>query len=97
MKYQLRLRPIAEDDLRQAYAWYEEQRPGLGGDLLLCVEATLDAIRENPLCFPVIHKEIRRALIRRFPYAIFYLIDCQSISVLAILHCKRLPKRLFEE
>ena len=82
--------------MQQAYTWYEDQRPGLGGDFLLCVEAVLDAIGENPLRFPTTHKRIKRALVRRFPYAIFYIIDDESISVLACFHCKRKPKKLFE-
>jgi len=59
MKYRLRFKPIVADDQRLAYAWYEEQCPGLGDEFLLCVEASLNSIRENPLSFPIIHKQIR--------------------------------------
>jgi plasmid stabilization system protein ParE len=79
MKYALRIRPNAEEDLRQAYAWYEEQRVGLGDDFLLCYEAALDAIIENPTRFPIIQHKIRRTLIRRFPYAIYYVFDPKTI------------------
>jgi len=48
----LRLRPEAEEDVRQAYAWYEEQRAGLGEDFLLCVEAGLATISVNRQPFP---------------------------------------------
>lgn len=44
MTYQIRFPAIAEEELHQAYNWYEEQRDGLGEDFLLCIEATLDAI-----------------------------------------------------
>ena len=74
MTLSVHLRPIARAELQQAYTWYEEQREGLGEDFLLCIEASLDVIRDNPHQFPVMHDEIRRAVIRRFPYAIFYLV-----------------------
>ena len=63
----LRIQPHAVDDLREAHAWYEEQRPGLGNEFLLCIEAILDQITANPVRFPLIHREIKRAVVRRFP------------------------------
>ncbi|MHB9022660.1 MAG: type II toxin-antitoxin system RelE/ParE family toxin [Armatimonadota bacterium] len=97
MRYTLRIRPLAEKDLQQAFSWYEDQRTGLGDDLILCVEAALNTISKTPLLFPTVHRQVRRALVRRFPYAIFYLIDGETIIVLAIFHCKRKPKRFFQE
>jgi toxin ParE1/3/4 len=92
MKYTVVFRPEAEEDLRRAYRWYEEQRAGLGQDFLLCIEAVVAAINENPSRFPAVHKEVRRALLRRFPYAVFYLLQDDSISVLAVFHCSRDPQ-----
>ena len=57
MSFQLVLLTQAEDDLRQAYRWYEENRLGLGDEFLLCIEATLTAIEANPLQFPIIYRE----------------------------------------
>lgn len=93
MSITLLLRPAAEEDIRQAYRWYEEQRAGLGDDFLLCVEATLATIKENPQLFPAIHKQARRALVRRFPYAIFYVLRDEMISVLGVFHGSRNPQR----
>lgn len=83
--------PSAEEDVRQAYIWYEEQRAGLGEDFLLCVEAALAAIQGNPHGFPAVHKEARRILLRRFPYAVFYVVNNQAVFVLAVFHCRRNP------
>jgi plasmid stabilization system protein ParE len=93
MIHQIIIRPEAESELADAYGWYEEQRSGLGEELLLSIEATLEAIRENPEQFPVVHQDVRRALIRRFPYGVFYLVEKEAVVVLAIFHARRDPKR----
>jgi len=64
MSYCSLVRAEAEADLEQAYHWYEEHRKGLGDDFLLCVEASLGLIQDNPGLCPKIHKEVRRALPR---------------------------------
>ena len=92
MTLPLIIRPEAEEELSESYDWYERQRPGLGDDFLLRVEAALDSIRYDPEILPAIYKVARRKLIRRFPYGIFYDIGQNKISVLAIMHTKRHPK-----
>lgn len=87
------IQPEAERDLAEAFIWYETQRPGLGNELLLSIEASLAAIQRRPESFPIIHREIRRALIRRFPYGIFYIVDEDSLVILAIFHAKRDPRK----
>lgn len=92
MTLPLIIRPEAEEDLTESYNWYERQRPGLGDDFLLRVEAALDSICFDPEILPAIYKVARRKLIRRFPYGIFYIIGQNKISVLAVMHTKRHPK-----
>jgi len=85
------LRQEAERDLAEAYAWYEEKVPGLGSDFLAVVEQSLVFIQKYPERFPFIYREIRRALIRRFPYGIFFVCEDQRITVLAMMHTAREP------
>ena len=87
------LRPDAQADLADAARWYEEQRQGLGGKLLDEVVRTLGLIAENPLSHPRVLKELRRAVIRRFPFCVFYLIEDDGIVVVAMLHAHRDPAR----
>ena len=61
--------PEANEDLLDARAWYDNIGPDLGGRFALAVEATVDAIAEHPLQFPVVYRNRRRAGVRRFPYA----------------------------
>ena len=87
------IRPEADADIEEAYRWYEKQRDGLGADFLLCVEDGLARIQRDPEMYPVVHKNVHRTLIRRFPYGIFYLIENNVIVVLSVFHGRRDPKR----
>jgi plasmid stabilization system protein ParE len=91
MKYTLVLRQEAERDLAEAYGWYETCVPGLGADFLAVVEYALDSIKKNPDRFPLVHHNIRRALTRRFPYGVFFVIEGQRITVLDVMHTAREP------
>ncbi|WP_082859446.1 type II toxin-antitoxin system RelE/ParE family toxin [Microbulbifer sp. Q7] len=94
MAYSLYIRPDAEADLASAYEFYEECRDGLGSDFLLCVEEGFSRIQHNPESYPCVHKDIRRLLIHRFPYSIFYTPRGSRLIVLAVLHCARAPATL---
>ena|SRR5579859_1120204 len=93
MSRRLVIRPAAESELSEAYQWYETQRQGLGSEFLLSVEAALALIQRNPELHPLIHREIRRALIRRFPFGVFYIVEGGTVHVLAVFHGKRNPKQ----
>ncbi len=93
MKQKLILRQEAERDLTEAHAWYEEKVPGLGSDFLSVVEQTLESIQENPAQFPLIYRNIRRALLSRFPHGVFFVWEKQNISVLAVMHTAREPTK----
>lgn len=92
MSHKLIIRPEAEEELQEAFAWYEARVSGLGSEFLLCVDAVFNAVLRNPLQFPQIHRNIRRVLTRRFPYEVFFIIEEQRIIVLAVFHAKRNPK-----
>lgn len=84
--------PEAEDDLDQARTWYEEQRPGLGDDFLLCVEQVFDLIQRMPSLHAKVFQDLRLALVRRFPYAIVYGTDDDQITIVAVYHTRRDPR-----
>ncbi len=86
------IRPEAESDLSEAYSWYEEQSPGLGADFLLSFDAVQSSILRNPLQYPEVHQPVRRVLIRRFPYGVFFLVEDLRIIVFAVFHASRDPQ-----
>jgi len=82
----------AEAEFKEAQAWYEERTPGLGQAFVTNVQAAIQRIRRAPVQFPAVDGEVRRALIRRFPYGVFYLNEEDRIVVIAVYHSSRDPK-----
>lgn len=92
MTVEVRLRPEAEQDVAEAALWYEANEPGLGVQFVDQVQATINTIAEQPSALTAVHKSVRRALIRRFPFGVFYQIDEDAIIVVAVLHGSRHPR-----
>ena len=93
MKLHLLVRPEAGADISKAFEWYDGQMKGLGRSFLTSIENALRAIQKHPARFQIVHKNVRRSLLRRFPYAIFFIQDEESIVVIAVLHQARDPRR----
>jgi plasmid stabilization system protein ParE len=93
MTRQFVLRKRAHDDLRTAYRWYESQRSGLGEEFLRAVGEKFEAIRQFPEANPIIYLQVRRAVVSRFPYLVFYVLKPNRVDVLAVLHYARSPER----
>jgi toxin ParE1/3/4 len=91
MTYRIVVRPEAAREVQEAFDWYEQRSAGLGPEFLRAADACLARVQRNPLAFPQVHKEVRRVLMRKFPYALFYLIEEESIVVVACFHAKRDP------
>jgi plasmid stabilization system protein ParE len=87
------LRPAAAADVEAAYRWYERQRAGLGDEFLATVRTALRAIETHPEAYPIAHRNTRRVLVRRFPYAIFYRIVAEHVVVVACMHARRNPRQ----
>jgi plasmid stabilization system protein ParE len=85
-------RPQAEDEVLEAKQWYESRATGLGDSFATAVEVLVDRIAENPLAFMQVHGETRRAVLTRYPYAIYFRIDGERIVVLAV-HGRQDPAR----
>lgn len=93
MNYRLIVRPEAEEDIKDAFEWYESQSAGLGTDFVKSVDDALDMTARTPELYPKIYREIRRSLVKKFPYGIFYIFNNNSISILAAMHVRRHPRR----
>jgi toxin ParE1/3/4 len=84
--------PDAEPEFFAAIAYYEDHEPGLGYDFAIEVHSTIDAILSFPHAWPIIEDDIRRCLVRRFPYGIIYAIDEDIVFILAVMHLHRDPE-----
>jgi plasmid stabilization system protein ParE len=89
MTFRVGLRDEAREDIEAAATWYETQKTTLGQAYLDEVQATFEALAERPLAYPQVYKAVRRALLQRFPYGIFYRFDGQSVLVIAVMHARR--------
>ena len=87
------VRPAAAADIDDAFLWYEAQRPGLGGEFLAAADTLISAIAQHPLRYPVARRNTRRALMRRFPYAMYFRVYDEVIVVVACMHGRRNPRR----
>ncbi len=91
MSYLVRIRPEAERDVRHAVSWHEEQRPSLGRELILELDAVYERLAENPHLYADIRRGIRRVIVRRFPYGVFYLVSDTEVRVIAVVDMVRNP------
>ena len=84
--------PRARAELIDAQDWYENEVPGLGRRFRAAVDAVVERMCANPRQFPVIYKSVRRALLRRFPYALMFVLEAdESLTVIACFHGSRDP------
>jgi hypothetical protein len=91
------LHPEARAELRRAALWYDDRRPGLGGEFIAEVSAALERINEAADSYPTwlgiraAAPLIRKATLQRFPYLIAFERHEQHALVLAVVHSKRRP------
>ncbi len=97
MTYVLRFLPEVEEDVINGYVWYEEKSRGLGEDFLRMFYASANDFLLNPLLYPKVHQEFRRRLLRRFPYAIYFMVDNDLVIVYGLFHCARNPQLVLTE
>ncbi len=85
------LHPEAKRELREAAAYYQERREGLGEELLGEIRQLANKIRQNPRRCGFVSPEYRCCRVKRFPYGIIYRIDGEEVFVAAVMHFKRKP------
>ena len=85
-------RPQAEAEVLAARTWYDAQRPGLGDEFAAAFDRALNLVTTSPESFPKVHGETRRALLRRFPYALYFRLLPSALLVLAVVHGRRDPR-----
>lgn len=91
IEYRLISEPPVDLDVEAAFEWYEKERPGLGVELLDELRATYNRIANGPLKYQELRGGIRRALLRRFPYAVYFAVEADFVVVVAVLHASRDP------
>ena len=85
------IKPDAVVDLEDAAIWYESQESGLGVEFLLELDAAIDLAAEAPEHYEVLYQGIRRVLLQRFPFSVYFLFDMNAVEIIAVLHQHRTP------
>lgn len=96
MTHRLTVGSAAERDLFEAANWYDRIRPGLGSELLDEIDGAFARIAERPRAFPEVHRKVRRLVLRRFPYLVYFRIEGERVRVIACLHAARSTAALEE-
>ena len=92
MSYTLRFLPEVEDDAIGGYVWYETKSPGLGEEFLRMFYACAGALSRNSLMYRKVYGEFRRCLLRRFPFALYFMVKGEQVIVTGLFHCAREPR-----
>jgi plasmid stabilization system protein ParE len=90
---EIRFAEAAEEDLADAYEYYEDQLPGLGAQLAYELGEALRRVREFPRAWSLVGKVTRRCSLKRFPYSILYVVESDTILVSAIACQHRFPAK----
>ena len=94
MIYALRIRRAAENDIAEAQIWYETQREGLGIDFHVEISQTIDRLAETPFIYAITYRDIRKAVVRRFPYLVWYRVSGIVVTVLACTDGREAPNKM---
>jgi plasmid stabilization system protein ParE len=82
----------AAAELAEADAWYRARSAELAARFLTEIETVIERIATAPAQFPIVHRDIRRARCRRFPYSLFFRVAGDTVQVIACFHSSRDPR-----
>src|ERR1700722_7483435 len=88
----VKLTPAAKADVNDAYDWYESILPGLGAQFNEEVVAAISRIEANPRMTAPVFEDVRRVLLRKFPYVLFFHVETEAVYIIACFHGSRDPK-----
>ena len=92
MSLSISFRRAAREEFIESANWYKGKSLQLGLDFITEIERCLSLVAENPLSYEIIHKDIRRIVVKRFPFNVYYRVEAKRIVVLAVFHGKRDPE-----
>ena len=91
---QIAILPEAQDDILDGMFWYESQKADLGIAFFSEIERNLTIISQNPLAGREFNGKFRRAVMKKFPFCIYYLVNSEKIVFLGFIHAHRDPRKI---
>ena len=86
--------PKAGDEISDAFDWYEGRQTGLGDRFIKAVKRSIELAAVNPEFYPVRFDKVRRIMVKKFPYAVYYEQDEPIIYIHSVFHESRNPSHL---
>lgn len=94
MPYNLIIKPLAEQEIKEALQWYEDQNKTLSHRLYKEIEDKFEKLKKTPEHYQKRYKEIRILFLNIFPYGFYYTIDKTIVNIHAFLRTKQDPQRI---
>jgi plasmid stabilization system protein ParE len=88
----IRFTAEADAELTDARQWYPHQRKDPDLEFMQCIDDALSRVVKNPYFFPIVYRDMRRAVVRRFPFAVFYEVTSNEVQVIPVFHSRRDPE-----
>ena len=92
MSLEVGFRAKARAEFVEAAAWYEARRPGLGAEFIAEIERCVSGAAQQPELYAVVHRGLRRVVVRRFPYSVYFRLEAGRAVVFAVFHGSRDPR-----
>ena len=87
----IKISPFAEQDLDMTVEWYNFQSDGIGNEFAYVISEMFERIKTNPLQFPKDYGKMRKAVIKRFPYSVFFVVKDEVAFIFGIFSASRNP------
>lgn len=84
--------PEAEVEFNEAVLWYSKQSIGLDIEFVRCIDEAINKINRNPDSFSISYKQLRKTVVKKFPFIILYESLKDEIRIIAVFHTRRNPK-----
>ncbi len=88
----IHLHPDAEIEFKESVIWYQKQQAGTDLEFVRCIDEAVQKIKRNPRQFPKVYKNLRRVVVKKFPFIILYDFSETEIKIYAVFHSKRNPR-----
>ena len=80
------------DDIRESSRWYNRKQRGLGLEFRTELRIAFRAVTRNPETFPFVESNVRRYVVRRFPFLVYYTVCQNEVRILRVIHTSRDPE-----
>lgn len=90
--FSLHLSDDAESDLEFSYSFYYEENPKVADIFFIRINKSFESIKSDPYSYPIVYKNVRKFIVKKFPFVVYYQIVESAIKVIAIFHTSRNPE-----